>query len=133
MGTIANHTGETYLVCFRSPWVQRAQILPLKYDLIAAPLGSKPVHKLSEVPDEMVVHNMTILHRKALLTIIALLVLVCVREPHFTDILTEMLSSPIAGVMPSRRTGIEGGIVQAGRRKVRRTSSGGPDEADEPD
>lgn len=121
-GTLANPDGEASVMCFRSAWVQRVHIAPLKDDLMATSYGNSSLYKWSQMGDEVAVCNLANIHRKAMHSTLGLILLVCAREPLFTDILMDMLSSPIAGIIPTGRSAIVGGIVQVGRRQA--TSAG---------
>lgn len=123
VGTVANPDGEASVMCFRSAWVQRVHIAQLKDDLMATSYGNSSLYKWSQMGDEVAVSNLSNILRKPMHSTLGLILLVCAREPLFTDILMDMLSSPIAGIIATGRSAIVGGIVQVGRRQAR---SAGP-------
>lgn len=113
-GTVANPTGSASVVAFRSAWVQMVDVTVIKDALAAASFSSSNLYKMADIGDQVPVSNLSHLHKKSLYAVLALLMLVCEREPEFINILLEMISSPI--LLPAGRSSIVGGIVQAGRR-----------------
>lgn len=114
-GTVANPAGTKSVAVFRSHWVQRVDMSGLKDNLAATSFFANPYHKLSSRPQVEQVFNISNVSRKSLHVLLALLLLVCTRDPQFPDILRGVLPSATVGMVPAGRSAHVGGVVQVGR------------------
>lgn len=124
-GTAPNPVGSASVFVFRSAWVQMVEVTLIKDDLAVGSFSSTNLYKMADIGDHVSLSNNSHLRKKSLHVVLALLMLVCAREPQFINILLEMISSPITGMLPTGRSEIVGGIVQVGRRP--RPGSDNPD------
>jgi len=98
-GTIANALGTVTVEKSRSLWCQRVSMLGIKPSFDVPKLTGRR-HKLSDVPDEMLVGDLTDFKAKKIGDVVAALLLLCTYEPEAVRIVTEMT----AGSFEVRRT-----------------------------
>lgn len=104
--------GAVTVSVFRSLWVQRVNMTGIKGALRAPGYYSSSVHKLRGIPDEIVMANISNVNRRSLQGILALLLLFCSCETHFTDIVLDILVRSVVGILQTGRSPLVTGVVQ---------------------
>lgn len=100
VGTTANPTGAVCVMIRRSTWIQRVNSVNIKGDLASTSRASSTLYNVSDIPDVVDVSSITKLYKRSLHGVVALALLVCTHEQHYSGILNELIASSIQDTGP---------------------------------